>query len=55
MNKPVHLVLSILEISKILMCKFWYDYVKTKYYEKVKFGFLSFAKKKKGVKILVKL
>ena len=28
MNKPVHLGLSILELSKILMREFWYDYVK---------------------------
>ena len=28
MNKPVHLGLSILELSKILMYEFWYDYVK---------------------------
>ena len=27
MNKPVYLELSILELSKILMYKFWYDYV----------------------------
>ena len=30
MNKPVYLVLSILELSKILMYEFWYDYVKPK-------------------------
>ena len=30
MNKPVHLGLSILELSKILMYEFWYDYVKAK-------------------------
>ena len=30
MNKPVHLGLSILESSKILMYEFWYDYVKQK-------------------------
>ena len=36
MNKPVHLGLSILELSKILMHEFWYDYVKPKYGEKVK-------------------
>ena len=35
-NKPVHLGLSILELSKILMYKFWYDYVKPKYGEKAK-------------------
>ena len=26
MNKPVYLGLSILELSKILMYEFWYDY-----------------------------
>ena len=31
MNKPVCLGLSILEISKIVMHKFWYDCVKPKY------------------------
>ena len=29
-NKPVCLVLSILEISKTLMYEFWYDYIKPK-------------------------
>ena len=28
MNKPIYLDLSILEISKILMYEFWYDYMK---------------------------
>ena len=27
MNKPVYLILSILEISKTLMDKFWYNYI----------------------------
>ena len=36
MNKPVYLGLSILELSKILMYEFWYDYVKPKYDEKPK-------------------
>ena len=31
MNKPVYLGLSILEISKELMCEFTYDYIKPKY------------------------
>ena len=31
MNKPIYLGLSLLEISKILMYEFWYDYVKPKY------------------------
>ena len=30
MNKSLYLGLSILELNKILMYKFWYDYVKTK-------------------------
>ena len=31
MNKPVDLGQSILEISKMVMYEFWYDYVKPKY------------------------
>ena len=31
MNKPIYLGLSILEICKITMYEFWYDYVKSKY------------------------
>ena len=34
MNKAVYLGLSILELSKLLMCEFWYDFVKPKYGEK---------------------
>ena len=30
-NKPIYLGLSILDISKITMYEFWYDYVKNKY------------------------
>ena len=33
MSKPVCLGLSILEISKIVMYEFWYDYIKPKYGE----------------------
>ena len=36
MNKPIYLRLSILEISKILMYGFWYDYIKPKYNNNVK-------------------
>ena len=36
MNKPIYLGLSILEISKLLMYEFWYDYMKPKYDDKVK-------------------
>ena len=34
MIKPVHLGLSIRELSKILMYELWYDYVKPKYGKK---------------------
>ena len=34
MNKPVYLWLSILDLSKTVMCEFWYDYGKPKYGEK---------------------
>ena len=30
MNKPLYLGMSILGISKTLMCAFWYDYIKAK-------------------------
>ena len=36
MNKPIYLGLSILEISKILMYEFWYDYMKPRYNNDVK-------------------
>ena len=36
MNKPVHLGLSVLELSETLTYEFWYDYVKPKYGEKRK-------------------
>ena len=36
MNKAIYLGMSILDISKILMYEFWYDYVKPKYLDKAK-------------------
>ena len=36
MDKPVYLGMSILDISKTLMYKFWYDYLKPKYNNKVR-------------------
>ena len=30
MNKSIYLGLSVLEVSKILMCEFWYDLCKIK-------------------------
>ena len=41
MNKPIYLGLSILEISKILMYEFWYDYKKTKYNNDVKLCYMD--------------
>ena len=41
MSKPVYLGLSILELSKIFMYKFWYDYVKPKYEEKAKLCYMD--------------
>ena len=36
MNKPIYLGLPILEISKIIIYEFWYDYMKRKYGDMVK-------------------
>ena len=41
MNKPIYLGLSILEISKILMYEFWYDYMKPKYRDNVKLCYIG--------------
>ena len=41
MNKPVYLGLSILEISKIAMYEFCYDYVEPKYGEKAKLCYMD--------------
>ena len=41
MNKPIYLGLSILEISKLLMYEFWYDYIKAKYGNNVKLCFMD--------------
>ena len=41
MNKPIYLGLSILEISKILMYEFWYDYMKRKYDNNVKMCYVD--------------
>ena len=40
-NKPIYLGLSILEISKILMYEFWYDYMKPKYVNNVKLCYMD--------------
>ena len=41
MNKPIYLGLLILDISKILMYEFWYDYMKPKYNVNVKLCYMD--------------
>ena len=41
MKKPIYLGLSILEISKIIMYEFWYDYVRKKYGDMVKLCYMD--------------
>ena len=41
MNKPIYLGLSILEICKILMYEFWYDYMKPKYNDNIKLCYMD--------------
>ena len=41
MKKPIYLGLSILEISKILMYEFWYDYMKPKYNDNVRLCYMD--------------
>ena len=40
-NKVIYLGLSILEVSKILMYEFWYDYMKPKYNDNVKLCYMD--------------
>ena len=41
MNKPVYLGSSILDLNKIVMYEFLYDYVKPKYGENAKFCYMD--------------
>ena len=41
MSKPVYLGMSILNISKMPMYEFWYNYVKPKYKEKAKLCYMD--------------
>ena len=41
MNKPACLGLSILDVNKILRYELWYDYLKTKYSEKVELCYMD--------------
>ena len=36
MNKPVYVGMSVLDISKTLMYKFWWDFIKPKYLDRTK-------------------
>ena len=40
-NKPIYLGLSILELSKITMYEFWYDYVKVKYEDRSRLYYMD--------------
>ena len=40
-NNSIYLGLSILDISKILMYEFWYDYMKPKYGDNVKLCYMD--------------
>ena len=60
-NKPVYLGLLILELRKMVMYEFWYDYIKPKYKEKTKLcyidtdSFTVYIKMNDIVKILQKM
>ena len=41
MYDPVCLHMSILDISKTLMCEFWYDYIKLKYQDNGKLCYMD--------------
>ena len=54
MNKPAYVGMSILDISKMLMYKFWYDYVRQKYGDRVKQNGLIHLTMMKMIKDLFK-
>ena len=41
MTKPIYIGMSILDISKILMYEFWYDYIKLKYGDRAKLCYMD--------------
>ena len=41
MTKPLYLGMSILDISKILMYEFWYDYINPKYGDKTRLCYMD--------------
>ena len=50
-NKPVYLGLSILDLSKTVIHKFWYDYVRLRYGQNVKLRYIA----KDGLIVYVKM
>ena len=41
MNKPSHLGISILGLSKTVIYEFWYDYVRPKYSQKAELSYMD--------------
>ena len=41
MNRRIYLGFSILDLSKIVMCDFWYDYIKPKYGKKAQLCYMD--------------
>ena len=41
MNKPVYIGQAVLDISKMLMYEFWYEYLEPKYGDKIKLCYMD--------------
>ena len=41
MNKPIYLGLSVLDVSKIPMYEFWYDYLKPRHRENINLCYMD--------------
>ena len=55
MNKPLYLGMSILDITKTLMYKFWYDYFKPKYGDRAKLCYTDTDRFIPKLKIFLKI